>query len=89
MKRIGFAALALACLLAACVRTSDGVPVASESGPLAGVGSSPSATTPPTQQGGDQSAYGVIPTTRAPVPPNTVACSQTIEAECADDGRGR
>ena len=79
MKRIGFAALALACLLAACVRTSDGVPVASESGPLAGVGSSPSATTPPTQQGGDQSAYGVIPTTRAPVPPNTVACSQTIE----------
>jgi hypothetical protein len=77
MKRIGFAALALACLLAACARTTDGVPVASESGPPGA--SPPPATTPPMQQGGDQSAYGVIPTTRAPVPPNTVACTQTIK----------
>src|SRR5262245_13708473 len=80
MKRIGFAALALACLLAACVRASDGTHVASESGTPGGVGSSsPSATTSPPQHGGDQSAYGVIPTSRAPVPPNTVACSQTIK----------
>ena len=80
MKRVGFAVLALAFLLAACVRTSDGVPVASESGPPGGVGSAvPSATTSPTQQGGDQSAYGVVPTTRAPMPPTTVACSQTIK----------
>jgi hypothetical protein len=80
MKRVGFAALALAFLLAACVRTSDGVPVASEAGPPSAVGSSPpSATNAPTQPGGDQSAYGVAPTTRAPVPPNTVACSQTIK----------
>jgi hypothetical protein len=79
MKRVGFAPLALTCLLAACVRTSDGVPVASEAGPPSAVGSSPSATSAPTQQGGEQSAYGVVPTTRAPVPPNTVACSQTIQ----------
>jgi hypothetical protein len=77
MKRVGWAALTLACLAAACVRTSDGVPVAGE-GPGATTPSPPSATTQPTQQG-DQSVYGVVPTTRAPVPPNSVACSQTIK----------
>jgi hypothetical protein len=76
MKRVAWAALALACLLAACVRTSDGVPVAGEGGPGA-VSSPPSATTAPTQQGG--SSFGVVPTSRTPVPPNTVACSQTIK----------
>ena len=78
MKRVGLAALALACLLAACVRTSDGVPVAGEGGPAPVTPAAPSATTSPTQQG-DQTAYGVAPTTRAPVPPNTVACSQAIK----------
>ena len=78
MKRVGLAALALACLLAACVRTSDGVPVAGEGGPAPVTSAAPSATTSPTQQG-DQTAYGVAPTTRAPVPPNTVACSQAIK----------
>ena len=78
MKRVGLAALALACLLAACVRTSDGVPVAGEGGPAPITSAPPSATTSPTQQG-DQTAYGVAPTTRAPVPPNTVACSQAIK----------
>ncbi|MBW8712027.1 MAG: hypothetical protein JF631_13630, partial [Mycobacterium sp.] len=79
MKRVGWAALALACLLTACVRTSDGVPVAGEAGPNAVTSLSPrSATAAPTQQG-DQPAYGVVPTTRAPVPPNTVACSQSIK----------
>ncbi len=79
MKRVGWAALALACLLTACVRTSDGVPVAGETGPNAVTSLSPrSATAAPTQQG-DQPAYGVVPTTRAPVPPNTVACSQSIK----------
>jgi hypothetical protein len=79
MKRVGWAALALACLLTACVRTSDGVPVAGEGGPNAVTSLSPrSATAAPTQQG-DQPAYGVVPTTRAPVPPNTVACSQSIK----------
>lgn len=79
MKRAGWAVLALACLLTACVRTSDGVPVASEAGP-GGVPTSPqpSATTGPTQQS-DPGAFGVEPTTRAPIPPNTVACSQSIK----------
>jgi hypothetical protein len=77
MKRVGWVTLALACLLAGCVRTSDGVPVAGEAG-TGGVNSTPpSATTGPTQQG--ESSFGVVPTTRAPVPPNTVACSQTIK----------
>jgi hypothetical protein len=77
MKRIGVAALALAGLLAACVRSSDGVPVAAEDVP--GAVTSPPAATAPTTLPGDQSAYGVLPTTRAPIPPNTVACSQPIK----------
>jgi len=76
MNRLGWVALALACLLAACVRTSDGVPVAGDRATTA-VSSAPSAPPGPSQQS-DESAYGVVPTTRAPVPPNTVACSQTI-----------
>jgi hypothetical protein len=75
MKRVGWATLALACLLAACVRTSDGVPVAGDAGPGAVI--STSATPGPTPQ--SESSFGVVPTTRAPVPPNTVACSQTIK----------
>jgi hypothetical protein len=77
MKKVGLATLALACLLAACVRTSEGVPVAGDTPPGAGT-PSPSATTAPTQQG-EPSNFGVVPTTRSPVPPNTVACSQTIK----------
>jgi hypothetical protein len=77
MKRVGLAALALACLLAACTRTSDGVPVAGEGGPWTVAPSPPSTTTGPTQQ--NESSFGIVPTTRAPVPPNTVACSQTIQ----------
>jgi hypothetical protein len=77
MKRVGCATLALACLLAGCVRTSDGVPVAGEAGPGGVNPSPPSATTGPTPH--NESSFGVVPTTRAPVPPNTVACSQTIK----------
>jgi hypothetical protein len=73
MKRVGWAALALACLLVACERTSDGVPVAGPEAATA-TSSAPSATTLPPQEA-DQSAPGIMPTTRAPVPPNTVACS--------------
>ena len=74
MNRLGWVALALACLLAACVRTSDGVPVAGDRLTTA-VSSAP----PGPSQQSDESAYGVVPTTRAPVPPNTVACSQSIK----------
>jgi hypothetical protein len=77
MKRIGLTALALACLLAACVRSSDGVPVAAEDVP--GAGTPPPAATAPTTPPGDESAFGVLPTTREQVPPNTVACSQPIK----------
>jgi hypothetical protein len=76
MNRVGLAALALTCLLSACVRTSEGVPVASDR--AAPTSSAPSATAAPTQQG-EPSRYGVVPTTRTPVPPNTIACSQTIK----------
>jgi hypothetical protein len=77
MKRIGLAALGLACLAAGCVRTSDGEPVAADLGTTA-ASSVPSATVQPTQES-DQPAYGVVPTKRAPVPPNTMACSQPIK----------
>jgi hypothetical protein len=76
MKRVGWAAVGLACLVAGCVRTSDGAPVAADLGTTS-ASSAPSATVPQTQESG-QPAYGVVPTKRAPVPPNTVACSQPI-----------
>ncbi len=78
MKRIVFVALGLACLVAGCVRTSDGDPVAADLGRTA-TSSGPSATVQPTTQESDPSAYGVVPTKRAPVPPNTVACSQPLK----------
>jgi hypothetical protein len=78
MKRISLAALGLACLVAGCVRTSDGVPVAGEAPAGSAMSSSASAAPAPTQQG-DQPAFGVLPTTRAPVAPNTVACPQSIK----------
>jgi hypothetical protein len=77
MKRVGWAALGLACLVAGCVRTSDGSPVAADLGTTA-ASTAPSATAQPTQ-GSDPSVFGVVPTKRAPVPPNTVACSQPIK----------
>ena len=77
MKRIGLAMLALACVLTACVRTSDGVPVAAEGGPVPVAPSPSTMTSGPTPQ--TESTFGVLPTTKAAVPPNTVACSQTIQ----------
>jgi hypothetical protein len=77
MKRFGWAAVGLALLVAGCVRTSDGAPVAADLGTTA-ASSAPSATTQPTRES-DQSVYGVVPTKKAPVPPNTVACSQPIK----------
>jgi len=81
MNRAGWAALAVACVVVACERTSDGVPVAGEQSattetatPSAG----PSATTRPTEEA-DQTAPGVLPTSQTPVPPNTVVCAQPVE----------
>lgn len=77
MNRAAWAGIALACVLVACVRTSDGVPLAGEEAATA-PSSAPSVTTQPTQEA-DQFAPGVVPTTRAPVPPNFIACSQPIQ----------
>jgi hypothetical protein len=76
MTRIGLA-LALACLLAACVRTSEGVPVAGEAGTAAVT--PPRSTTAAAPPQSEPSMFGVLPTTRAPIPPDTVVCSQTIK----------
>ena len=78
MNRAGWAALALACVLAACVRTSDGVPVAGQQAATA-TSQAPTVTMRPTEEA-DLTAPGVVPTTRAPVAPDTVACSQAIKA---------
>ncbi|PXX05413.1 hypothetical protein [Mycolicibacterium moriokaense] len=78
MLRLGLVALGLACLVAGCVRTSDGAPVAADHLGTSVKPSAPSAKIQPTQES-DPSAFGVVPTTRAPVPPNTVACSQPIK----------
>ena len=74
MNGVAWAALAMVCLLAGCVRTSDGVPVAADQGTTV-ASSAPSATATPSPQS-DDSVFGIVPTKRTPVPPNTVACSQ-------------
>jgi hypothetical protein len=82
MKLIRWTTFILLCLAAvlvsACVRTSEGVPVAGEAGPGGIASSPPSAMTGPTQEA-DPSTFGVLPTSRAPVPPNTATCTQTIK----------
>jgi len=50
-----------AVLVAACVRTTEGVPVAGEAGPGVITSSPPSAPTLPTPEA-DPSMYGVVPT---------------------------
>lgn len=69
MKRAGWAAVALACALAACATTTDGVPVAGE----ATVGA-PSASPTSRPPGTDMTAPGVVPTTRTPVPAGATTC---------------
>jgi hypothetical protein len=65
-----------AVLVAACVRTTDGAPVAGRAGSGAITSSPPSA--PPTQEA-DQSMFGVVSTLRAPIPPDTVTCTQSVK----------
>jgi hypothetical protein len=88
MNRLRWTGLALVCVLAACVRTSDGVPVPA-AGPAETVAATPSAPPQPTRKA-DLTAPGVIPTTRNPVPAGTVTCSHpnrpavAVTAEVAD-----
>lgn len=77
MKRAGWAVLALACLLTACVRASDGRPVAGDGTTVPAP--TPSAAAPTTTQRPDQTVFGVLPTTRRPIPPNTTICTQPIK----------
>jgi hypothetical protein len=67
---VGTVCLALAAT-AACVRTSAGNPVAAESGAAA-----PTSTyRPPAAGAPDSPAFGVVPTSRAPVPADAVTCA--------------
>ncbi len=72
MKRLRWTTLLLACLAAclasACVRTSDGVPVAGES---TGTASTPPTTIAP------EPVPGVKPTVPDTIPPNALVCLQT------------
>jgi hypothetical protein len=80
MNRVGRAAFALVCLVAGCARTSDGVPVAADQRTTAAssAASTPSVVATPSQQS-DDSVFGIVPTEKTPVPPNTVACSQPVK----------
>ncbi|MHA3023547.1 hypothetical protein ACXPWS_25175 [Mycobacterium sp. BMJ-28] len=68
-------AVMVACLAvavtSACVRTSEGVPVAADTGRHGGS----SATAAPPATDTDSSNYGVVPTDRAPVPAGGVTCA--------------
>lgn len=81
MKRIGCTALVLTCLTASlasgCVRTNDGVAVRSDEA-AATTSLRPQTTTQSTEDAGP-SAPGVVTTSRAPIPPDTVACSQPVK----------
>ena len=81
MKRIGCTALVLTCLTASlasgCVRTNDGVAVRSDEA-AATTSLRPQTTTQSTEDAGP-SAPGVVATSRAPIPPDTVACSQPVK----------
>ncbi|MHC9296819.1 hypothetical protein ACRCUN_30525 [Mycobacterium sp. LTG2003] len=87
MRRARVAICLLVCLAggAACVRTSDGVPVAAESSTMA-TASPPETYTPPPSN----PAPGIVESSRAPLPSNVVTCSPreqpavAITAEVAD-----
>jgi hypothetical protein len=71
MKPAGWAAVALACVLAACVRSTEGVPVAGDGAPPASP--QPSSRTIPTPEA-DLTEPGIMPTTQTPVPADTTTC---------------
>jgi hypothetical protein len=71
MRRARWAAIALTVVLTACVRTSEGVPVAGDAAETGSPGQSSTAT--PTDQP-DIAEPGVVPTNRTPVPPDPASC---------------
>ena len=71
MKRAAWAALALSCLLSACARTSEGVPVAADG--VTTESAAPSTRAIPTPET-DLSEPGILPTQRTPVPAGSTTC---------------
>lgn len=65
---------AVAVLAAACVRTSDGQPVADPSAPAPPSSTSRSSSPAPTAQQ-DQPPPGILPTLQVPITPNAVTCA--------------
>jgi hypothetical protein len=72
MKRAAWAVLALSCLLSACARTSEGVPVAADG--VTTESAAPSTRAIPTPET-DLSEPGILPTHRTPVPAGSTTCS--------------
>jgi hypothetical protein len=67
--------------LSACVRSSDGVPVA-EPGPAASaptVSSAPRSTIPTAAPNNDQAPPGVVATMQVPIPANAITCSPHVK----------
>ena len=80
-RDFGWTALVLLCLMASlasgCVRTDDGVAVRSDEA-AAATSVRPQPTTQSTEDAGP-AAPGVVATSRAPIPPDTVTCSQPVK----------
>lgn len=72
MKPAGWAAVAVACVLAGCVETSEGTPVASDT--VAPRTTPPSSRVIPTPDT-DMTEPGIVPTTQTPVPAETTTCT--------------
>jgi hypothetical protein len=80
VKRFGSATLVLlglvALLVAGCVRTDDGVAIRSED--VATHTSVHASPTPSTEDAGP-AAPGILPTTRNPIPADTVSCAEPVK----------
>ena len=80
MKRFGWTTSVLLCLMtfmaSGCVRTDTGVPVRSDEA-VASTGVRPQPAPQSTQDVGP-AAPGIVATSRAPIPPDTVTCSQPV-----------
>ena len=85
VKRFCRTTLVLLCVMAplasGCVRTDNGVAIRSDEAATT-VTPSPQRPTQPSEDAGP-AAPGIVATSRAPIPPNTVTCSQPVES-----GRG-
>ena len=80
MKRFGATTVALLCLTVAlasgCDKTDEGVAVRSDD--PAQTSARPAPSTGPTDDAGP-AAPGIVATSRAPIPPDTVTCSQPVK----------